>query len=94
MSKKKESVVCDMDTNHDSTFVAEIVIRSLGMKYREVNAMMTIFGYAICKVVCSVAELKGADADKEMAKFLEFIEEVYATKTKDVEQVEKEIKLN
>lgn len=62
----------------DAARLAEIVARILSMQYEAVQSIMTIFGYMVLNFVKAIAKMQKHDADKEMAKFIDYLTEIYA----------------
>lgn len=66
----------------DASKVADIVIRIIGMQQENISALMTVFGYMVVYVVRAVSSQQQHDTDKEMAKFIDYLTEIYAQEKK------------
>ena len=66
----------------DASKLADIVIRIIGMQQEKISALMTVFGYMVVYVVRAVASQQQHDTDKEMAKFIDYLTEIYAQEKK------------
>lgn len=77
----------------DASKLADIVIRIIGMQQEKISALMTVFGYMVVKVVRAVASQQQHNTDKEMAKFIDYLTEIYAQEKK-AENMAQVIKMN
>lgn len=80
----------------DAATLAEIIVRILFMQYDKVQAVMTIFGYMVVQFVKAAASMQKHDTDAEMAKFVDYLTEIFAQdrKMQQAEQKSNIIKLN
>ena len=80
----------------DAATLAEIIVRILFMQYDKVRPVMTIFGYMVVQFVKAVASMQNHDTDAEMAKFMDYLTEIFAQdrKMQKMEQKSNIIKLN
>ena len=62
----------------DAVNLAEIVVKIISLRYEGVKMFMTIFGYMVLNIVKAVASMQKHDADKEMAKFIDYLTDIYA----------------
>ena len=62
----------------DAVNLAEIVVRIISLQYEGVKVFMTIFGYMVLNIVKAVASMQKHDPDMEMAKFINYLTDIYA----------------
>ena len=62
----------------DAANLAEIVVRIISLQYEGVKVFMTIFGYMVLNIVKAVASMQKHDLDMEMAKFIDYLTDIYA----------------
>ena len=76
--------------------LAEVVIHILFLKSDTFQQVMTLLGYTIVAIVRAVAKTQQHDPDKEMAKFIDYLTDVYAQQkqAQPSEQKTKVINLN
>lgn len=77
----------------DAMTLAEIVIRIIGMRAKNITELMTVFGYMVCCVVRAAARQQGNNLDKEMAKFIDYLTDIYSQE-KESEDKANIIKMN
>ena len=77
MSKKNEEQ--SNETRREAVTLAKIVIHVLNMKQRTFGNIVTVFGYMVCAFVSAVAGTQGHDHDEEMAKFIEYLKDIWKT---------------
>lgn len=89
MSKRNDTQ--QNDVRREAATLAKIVIHVLNMKQRTFGDIVTVFGYMVCVFVSAVAGTQGHDHDEEMAKFIEYLKDIWKT---DLEERNSESKAN